>query len=51
VWLVKQTAIANVFARISDDGFATAGTDMSGNFWTELYSSQFNLADVCLIFR
>ena len=51
VWLVKQTAIANVFARISYDGFVTAGTDMSGNFWTDLYAAQFNLGDACLIFR
>jgi len=51
VWLVKQTATNNVFARLSYDGFATAGTDMTGNFWTELYAAQFNLGDVCLIFR
>ena len=51
VWLVKQTAANNVFARLSYDGFVTAGTDMTGNFWTELYAAQFNLGDVCLIFR
>ena len=51
VWLVKQTAANNVFARISDDGFVTAGTDMTGNFWADLYSGEFNLVDVRLIFR
>ena len=51
VWLALQAAISNEFARISYDGFASTYTAMTGNFWTELYSDQFNLGDYSLIYR
>jgi hypothetical protein len=52
VWMPHTTTNSNVIARISSDGFATAGTDMTGDFWTNIQpAGDFYMANMRVIFK